>query len=262
MAFVIAEDNIRTAWFPVDGTSSVSLGAIVTWYQNGVIAIGAATGASNTTNKYVPLGIVVGGNTWDDDSTATSVTGVNTAAAQLARNWRGAEGAMYTKGDPAPLVKVALIDACSVIKGPIYNSTSGTAPTVSTAASGLSTTGFTCSATCGFTPVANNATHQWRSGTNAGVGPRIGTDTSTTVHTVAKAFPYTPVAGDTVVSVNVRPGNSCKAQLDATAMFIDTSAALTSDYYLLDVIELDLRIAGAETALFRFNADNFTAARA
>ena len=203
MGFSVVENEIRTVWMPVHASDTVYVGQIVgcglaTPADEGVLPIGAAAGASDTTGKAIPFGVVVGVNDYDPtfDTTykALSGTQVLSQANQLARSWRGVEGELWSKGDPQLFAQVAVIGPHTVIRGPIFNAAYGTAPSVRTVTTGSSDgLGFTASA-ADFTPVANNATHYCRTGANRGIS-RIGDDTSTTVTTNDKAFPYDIAVG-------------------------------------------------------------------
>lgn len=271
MAFEIAESTARTIWLPVDGTSTVYVGQIVymglaTPAGTGVITLGAASGASNTSNKFTPLGIIVGTNNrtplFNSTYMTEYITGVNSVAAQAARLPEGfgmAEG-MWSKSDPQPLVQVALIDQTTYIKGPIRNAALATAPTTQTVTTGAAGTGFTANA-AEFTPVAYNATALCLTGANAGLY-RISSDTSATVRTFAKYYPYTISVGDTFKNANIALG-TCRMQFDSTAQWIENSAALTSNYFTVEVIKISLGAAAEDCwAIFKFGGDNFTAARA
>lgn len=259
-------------WAPIDGTADIVHGMLVYYGKatpadtGGVIVMPAASGACDVTNQLIPWGVVIGDNNATPVSKALTtalvnkqyITGTDTAAAQLARDWRGAEG-MRSKGDPQPMVQVMPITPVTILKGYFRGSaTVGTTNiTETTAASGLSTTGATFTATFGFTGVAENSTLCYTSGANAGIY-RVRTDTGTTITTNTRAFPYTPVAGDKAKSVNVKQGY-CRMNVDTTyGLWIDNTAALTADYYIVNVYEINLTAeAGSEYCLFSFSIPTF-----
>lgn len=275
MGFEVVKNPLWTTWAPVDYNggggagytvyqgSIVSCGAATAAGQ-GVLCMGAAAGASDTTGKVIPFGVVIGTNdsnpTFNSTYKGNSILSVASQANQLARSFQGVEGT-FPKSDPMAMVQVAVIGKDTILKGPIFNAAYGTAPSVATVSTGSTDgLGFTASA-CDFTPVAYNATHFCRSGANKGL-MRVGYDTSTTVHTVRVAYPHDIAVGDTFCSVNLNFLGTCRAQFDATSTYVETSAALTSDYYLIDVLELHLEKPGEEYVVFKFNADQFCGARA
>jgi hypothetical protein len=235
--------------------------------EQGVLALGAATGASDTTGKNIPFGVVIGHNnrtpvyssTYNTEYTAS----VQTAAAQVARDYIGAEGT-WSKGDPQAMVQIAILDHQTVIKGKIFNSSWGTAPTEAVVTAWTAGgAGFTCGTTgFDFTPVAYNATIQCRSGANLGI-QRVPYDTNagTGARTFYIYWPYDNAVGTKFVGVNIARG-TCRAQFDSLSLFIDNSAALTTNYYLIDVFDISLSTAAEEYGVFRFNADQFCGVRA
>lgn len=252
-------------WAPVDNVDTAYIGQLVKSTGDGVGNIGAASGAADTTNKTSIFGLVVGMNdnhtnlTYDSTYNSQYITGVVTQAAQAARNYIGNEG-MYVKGDSQPLVKIAVIDATTVLRGYFYNSSFGTAASTLTVTTGSTTgLGFTSNA-CDFTPVANLATSYCRKGANAGLY-RISTDTSTTVETNQRAFRYDIAVGDQFVRLPVRQGQSY-VQTDAEAIFFDGSATPATDYWIINVLTLNFETAGREYCEFTFSPVHFDSARA
>ena len=274
MAFTIVHGNQeQLQWMPVEPAEVIRTGSIVTVDTatplEGVQPIGAAAGASNTTNKDIPLGVVVGNNahrhnvSWDSTNMAEQITQVAAGSVYgSTTEYEGVEGP-YAKGDRQAYVLVHRIDPSTVIRGPIFNAAVGTAPSVVTAtvASGGDGIGCTTGASDVAT-VANFATIFIRSGGNRGIYRTL-TSASDTAHTWLKAMPTDVAVGDTAVVINgLRPYGISYAQFDAEALYINCAAALTSDYYIIDVRRLDLSEAGNEYVEFTFNADNFCAARA
>jgi hypothetical protein len=110
--------------------------------------------------------------------------------------------------------------------------------------------------------VANFGTIYMRTGANRGIYRTV-TSASDTTHTWLKAMPHTIAIGDTAVVINgLRPYGIAKMQLDTESLYIDCSAALTSDYYIIHVVRLDLSVPGHEYVEFRFDGDNFCCIRA
>lgn len=261
-------------WCPVSSVAgsydTIYEGQLLQWNDivglDGVRPLGAAVGIADTTTEgHVPFGIAVGQNFLDPvyNSTYKGFSITSEAAHASTRSLTGVEGP-YAKGDKQAMVLVELINPSSIIKGRIFNATYGTAITVGTVTTGhASGTGFTCTAglSDASTPVAALGTVYCRSGLNAGMY-RMTTDTSATVKTVTPAFPYDIVAGDTFVNVQFKSGGTCYAQTDAESMFFTSAANPATDYWIIDVVKLDLSEAGNEYVLFRFNTDHFCRVRA
>jgi hypothetical protein len=276
MAEIAYKTDFQTVPFPLSGDAATVFyaGSIVTnvkankdLTQDGVLLMGAAVGAADTTAFKVPLGIVTGFNTFPRNEifsggaqymTAIASSGLHAASADYLGG-----GSEHTDMADGPKALVALLDPSTYIKARIYNSTWGTAISVgSVTAAGVSTTGagFTSSTVADYTPVAGLGTVYCRKGANRGAY-RVTSDTSTTVKTVYDYFKYDIAEGDQFVSVPIRLG-TCYLQLDATSRFIDASATPASNYYIVDVVELNLKEAGMEYAIFKFQPNQFDMARA
>lgn len=272
MGFKVKMGTSQRIWCPVDSAAgspdTLYVGQIVEAAGDGVLPINAAAGISDTTGKAVPFGVIVGTNNrnpvFDATYLSQKITGADTQALQLAREYFGAEG-QWGKGDPQALVEVELIDPTTVLEGPLFKTAYGTPPAVLTVASGTDTDGLmTANATTGawaVTPVADKCAIYCRSGANKGL-TRITIDTSTTQPVVDTAFPYVVAIGDTFVRVPFRPIGCSFVQFDSESMYIDVEANPATNYYILDVLSLDLSTPGKETMLFRFNADQFCKVRA
>lgn len=258
--------RVPTVWVPIVDSDQVYVGQIVESNANeGIAPVGAGAGADDTTGKVVPMGIVVGVNPYNEsyDSTYNLLTATDASPHGATTEFRSVEG-VWAKGDKQVLAEVALIFPSTVIAGPIYNAAYGTAPTVGTVTTG-STTGVAATCTGGASDVAGVAglaTVYFRSGANQG-SYRVTDDTSTTAVTWDKPTTYDVAVGDTLVRVNgLRPFGPSRAQFDSESLYVDCSAALTADYYGIDVIKLDLAEAGKEEVYFKFNADHFCLKRA
>uniref|UniRef100_A0A6M3ISJ7 Uncharacterized protein n=1 Tax=viral metagenome TaxID=1070528 RepID=A0A6M3ISJ7_9ZZZZ len=273
MGFSVIEHEIRQIWAPVnfiDTTDTLYEGQIVASSiaagqpaGEGLIPINAAAGHSDTTGRAVPFGVVLAGNdaepTYNSTYKGMSIASVGTQAAQLARNFRGAEG-MYAKGDPMALAKVSVIGTMTVLKGPIFLAAYGTACTVYTNTTASSSGDTITTTAVAQTPVTYNTTWYCRTGANKGLY-RVAYSTSTTSHTFYIHFPYAIAVGDTFVPVFLRVG-TCLGQFDAESTFIEQQPATGTNDYSLDVLEINLEKAGEEYAIFKFNADQFGAMRA
>lgn len=273
MGFTIAHGSPQKIWVPVEPAETLYMGAIVSidiaTPLEGVQPIGAAAGASNTTNKDVPLGVVVGMNSTAANRTYSSTNKAEYITQVAAGDVYGStteyvnvEGE-WSRGDRQAMVQIAVITPDTVLKGPIYNAAVGTAPTVVTVTTGDGGDGIGCTTgSADATTIANFATIYMRSGANMGIYRTL-TSNSATTHTWLKAMPSSIAVGDTAVVINgLRPYGPAYMQLDAEALYIDCSAALSSDYYRIIVHRLDLSTSGSEYVEFRFDGDNFCATRA
>ncbi len=268
--FEVVYSPHKPLWVPINGNggaTTVYVGQLVvagvTAAVDGVKAWVPA-GAGDTTVDQVPLGVVIGTDaaapSYNSTYKSESNTSVLTQAGLAARSYVGHEG-MWPKGDPAAMVQVAILSPEVGLKGRIFNGSYGTAIGVDTIATdngdGLA---FTCSA-LDHTPIPYNATVFARSGANKGVY-RITYDSSTTSKTVKIPFPHDFAVGDSIVGVNIAAFGTCKMMTDAAGTFIDNSAALTSNYIWIDVLELNLSEAGNEYAIFRINPLQYLSVRA
>lgn len=232
-------------------------------WPDGVSPAGAAQGAADTTHEAQLFGIAHGFNprtrTLDTTFGVETMTAVTSQSDQVARNI-GPYGGLEPFADPAPKVQIATITPLTPVRISIYNSTINTTISLltSTAVSGTGVSVTTNA--CDFTPIANLHTIYCRTGNNRGIY-RQGDDTSTTVAAFDKAFPRALAIGDTFVRVPLRMGLSY-IQLDAEGMFLDGSAAITTNYYLFHVDELHLEVAGDEHVVGFFDAIHFVGARA
>ena len=258
MGFQVVSSTPHLCWCPVDYGSAgdtLYVGQLVQSTGDGVAPLGAATGAYDTTDDKLVFGVVVGTNNgvtnFDSTYSAEKITSVSSQADLLARDCKMQEGP-WGKGDYQTMVQVAIIDSTTILRGPIRNGAIGTLMSVETVDS-ASTTGLGISIDGAFdqTAVADNATVYCRTGANMGLY-RIRTDSSNSEGTCAVAFPHDVAVGDTFVSANVRPIGMSKAQLDSESMYVENSAALTSDYYGIIVHKLDLADSGGECVEFRF----------
>lgn len=273
MGFSIIEGSPKVRWLPVEPGEVIYNGSIAAVNMSapleGVGVLPIAAGASNTTNKDRPLGVVLGNNNVEGNlaySTTYNAEYITQVAAGdvygSTTEYRGIEG-VWSKGDPQAMVKVALICPGTVLRGSLYNAAFGTAPTEVTVTTASGGDGIGC--TTGASDVATVAawsTLYARSGANKGIYRSL-TSASDTTHTWLKAMKADMAVGDTAVVMNgLRPYGNAIMQIDSEAQYIDCSAALTADYFKIVVHQLDLSIAGKEFVDFEFDSDNFCGARA
>jgi hypothetical protein len=201
----------------------------------------------------VPFGIVTATNNrnpvYSSTYNAEYISSLETAALVAARSDFAFQEGMLSKGDRAPMVKVALLDHSAIIEGPIRTGTINTAPgvvTVTTAGTALGATWVHSSAD--VTAVAENTTYHFRTGANAGLY-RVSHTASQTTGTFRIALNAGIAIGDTACVVNVAVGRTYLT-VDAEAMWVENGNHTAE--ILVDVIGMDLRTAGQETVLFRF----------
>ena len=264
MGFSIVHGSPHVLWAPIVDADTIYVGQIVACQANeGIVPIGAASGANDGTGKQVPWGIVIGTNNYTPvyDSTYQTDKIVDATPLASTTDFRGHDG-VWAKGDKVAMAKIALIDPCTIIRGSLYNAAVGTATTVGTVITG-DANGVSCTVNAlEVAGVATLASLYFRTGANAGAY-RITDDSSTTAVTWDKPTTAAVAIGDTLVRANgLRVLGPSRCQFDTESIYINTAAALTSDYWGIDVIRLDLREAGKEHVDFRFNADHFTLKRA
>ncbi len=261
--FSIVHCSPQTIWVPVLGGQTIYNGSIISGDTSalveGIQPLPIAAGASNTTNKDIPFGVVVGNNNLKSTVGADSYI---TAAAQTVAygstaQFQSVEGP-WAKGDPIAMVQVQVIDPTAVLRANLYDTTLGVAPppvAVSTASGADGKDCVTAAAT--VATVATYSTIYMRSGANMGVYRTL-TSASDATHTWLQAMKSAVAVGDSALILNgLRPYGLCKMQTDATARFIDVNAALTSDYFYVNVLRLDLSEAGNEYVEFQFGIENF-----
>ena len=251
---------------------TVYVGQLVYMANDGVLPKGAASGAADTTNKAnIIAGVVTGicevGSqvSYSSSYSANYIsTPANIAQSHLAARSEAVMGhaqGMWKVGDTDYKVLIAVVTPDTILEAPIYNAAFGTAPTEVTVTSG-STTGLGCTTgAIDFTPVSKNATIQCTSGANRGVA-RLIDSTSTTIHTWDRPMKEDIAVGDKFIAVNLPYFGAAKMQLDSESMFIDTSAALTSDYYSIFVYRLYMDDKNNVKAEFSFLPVHWDAYRA
>ena len=260
-----APEQIETVWCTVTKDDIVYAGQIVRVGNEGVLPLAVAAGKGDETNRTqaigvlgdgsannVPFGIVIGTNArtpaYDTTQLAERMTElVNTSATY--ETYTGVEGPLGQSRDS--MVEVAVIYPHTRIRGPLRQAAIGTALTTSTIASGASTLGAT-TGSLGCTSVAGMATIHFRNGGAAGEY-RVVDSASATIHTWDAATLGTPAVGDTCVMANCRSFGHSRMYIDSEAMYVDGSAALTSNYLYVNVLKLDLSEAGGEYVEFNFN---------
>jgi len=266
MGFKVVEGSPKVGWFPAscyNGPTVITyyIGQLVSWLGGGVYPLVAAAAAPEVTT--FPFGVIIGFNT--DPSTAVynstyqeeQASNVITQATLNAKSGKVAftEG-MMTKNEKQLMIKVALIKPdCTVLQGPIYKSTNGTAPGVVTC-NGVDSNGLTgmTHTAADATLVANNNMYACRTGSNRGLyRTSYGVATATTP-TFYSPWPYSWAIGDTFVAVNFGLGRQyVEFGAAGVGMFFDNADGLT-EAYVVNVHSMKLMTVGQEHATFTFAA--------
>lgn len=249
-------------WINVDRITGASLyvGQLVktdTGSFDGAAPLAAASGVYDVGGDQAIYGVVAGTNDLTPTFVATYgqyIAPVASAANQVARRQFGAFG-NQSKGDPCAKVLVDVCDPTTILRGDIYNATVGVAPTLLTVTTGSSTgAGFTSNA-CDVATVAGLCTAYCRKGANAGIY-RTTTSASTTIQTVTTCFPFPIAVGDQFVIVPLKQRGMSYGNITYTSgylgMGLDSSKTAATDYFGINVLEMDLSEAGKEHVIFRF----------
>ena len=267
----VVHGSPQLIWCTIKPTVTIYTGSLVcidlSGLDEGVIVRGQADGAADTTNKDVPLGVVVGNNLrnplWSNTYKAPYITeGAAGAPATSTTEFVNVGGA-FSKSERRGFVQVACITPSTVLRCPIYNNAVGTAPTLLTVTTG-SDPGLSCTTNATQnTPVADLDTIYFRTGANSGLY-RITDDTNTTTRTWDVATNNAVVAGDTAVNVPVRHTGFSYVRFgdDTVCSYLNCSETAATDYDVINVLRLDLEVAGREYVEFSFGGDHFDLLRA
>lgn len=281
MAFSIVHGVPQMQWYPVINTDTLYVGQLVICKNEGVEPLRQAFGVADSTHRTRANSILAEGNSSASNNTIFGlVVGTNArvpsfsttynteqivyaspnAATVTNETYFGAAGP-WAMGEKLAMVKVAILDPCITLRSPLYQSSSvvNTSPTVGTVTA--STSGLTATTgTVSVVGVASQSTVYFRTGSAAGAY-RITDDVSATVH--AWDVPLNSTGSnaqlnDTLVKVNLRPVGKCRAQVSNEALWINSGASVTTNYFSIDVVRLDLSSSGREYVDFRFDPVHFS----
>ena len=271
MAFTIVHpESHQTSWVPVAAGDTCYIGQIVgvdiATPLGGVIPWAAADGANSAHNDQ-PMGIVIGMNAtagnavYDTTYNCQSITAAaDTAIYGNTTQYRGVEGP-YSRGDHVAMVHIHHIDPTTIIRGDLFDTTYGVAPAALTFTTGCGGDGLDgVTNDTDVATVGSFASIYWRSGANMGIYRQIST-THINTHEWERETPGTTAIGDTAVIAPVNIFGPSHINIDAEAMFINTAADISSNYYVIHVRRLDLSVPGGEYVEFRIDGDNFCAIR-
>lgn len=270
MAFSIAHygEPPQVIWCQVTDGDTIYVGQLVKIGTNeGVDPLGSASGAADTTNKAIPLGIVVGTNRKVPQYSSTYKTEYITdvSPASNTNEYVLVDGP-YPKGDNVAMVEVAIITPNTVLRGPIFRGAVGTAltqNTVTAAQGGAIHATLDSGVTFADTSVTSTyETAYFRSGANRGTY-RVLDSRSSVGLTWDKPLKSSASNDDQVIIVpGLRPCGIARMQTDSEAMYIDGTANASSNYWSILVHRLDLAKTGEEYAEFRFSTCHFDPVRA
>ena len=261
MGFKIIHGNSQKLWCPITYQDTIYVGQLVKCQvDEGVVPLGAASGAADTTGKSVPWGVVIGTNNKNPLFNATYNTQYITDATPLASTteFTGVEGP-WSKGEQRAMVEVELITPETILRGQLFNAAFGTALAIGTTTAGDS---VSCTTNTLVVDTASYATIYFRTGANKGAY-RITDGASATAQTWDTPTYAAVAVGDTCVKAPIRMMGPAYCDFEATeSMYIAAEATYGTNYFVIDVIRLDLSVAGQEYVDFKFNADHFGLKRA
>ena len=266
MSFSVVHGSPQSIWVPMFYETTIYMGGIVSWDataasdREGLQMLPQAAGYWNDTNYDIPTGVAIGHNLRRPVFNTTGQCEYITSATPLASTTEFVShgGSEFPMGGREHFAKIALINPCTVLRGPLVDAAVTGAPAVGTVSVASGSDGLDCTASAASVAlVAGFASIYFRTGANAGAY-RVLDATSVTAHEWDTPC-YTAVAiGDTVVAVNVLPVGLSKVQLLATYMTgFDINEAVTSHYFGIDVIRLNLAEQYKEYVEFSFNPVNW-----
>jgi len=267
MGFQVVHNSPQTIWVPLLYGTTVYMGSIMAHDtsaiadREGMQMLPQAAGKWNDTNCDIPFGVAIGHNLRRPVFNTTYNTEYITSATphDSTTEFVSLDG-VWPKGGREHFVKVALIDPSTILRGNLVDSAVGTAPAVGTVTTGSGTDGLDCTTSAmSVATVAGYSTIYFRTGANKGTY-RCLDSASDTTHTWDTPCYKDVAVGDKAVAVNVLPVGLSRVQLLATGLTcFDIDEAVTSDYFGIDVIRLDLSEQYKEYVEFRWNIINFIA---
>ena len=265
----ISHGSPQTIWAPLEYGTTVYVGGPLTIVEStvtsheGMSMLPQATGANNDTAFNIPIGLAIGTNNRKPLTNSTGLCEyITSATPHDATGEFVLTGGPYILGGRESMVKMAVIDPCTMLKSKLVDASMSGAPAISTVstgdAAGVSCTGSAAS----VAGVQGYTTLYFRSGANKGtyrVSDRAASTTQFTWDTPTYKDVSTAAPWDTYVAVNLLPFGTCRAQLLATYMTaFDINADMTGpNYFAIDVIRLDLSEQYKEWVEFRWNIVNF-----
>ena len=268
MGFKVISGSPQTVWAPIADSDTIYIGQLVKCAGNeGIEPAGTASGAADTTGKGYLYGIVVGTNNSTPAYNSTYMTEYITDATPKASTtiFTGHEGP-WSKGDHQAMVEISIINPSTVVRAPIYKGAVGTVlPEMTVTASKGHYANCTIDTTYkhGFAGQTQHyETAYFRTGANAGTY-RLLTSSSTIGLTWDKSLYASASNDDKVIVVKgLRTNGYSKIFLDSESLFINNATTSTVNYYIGNVVRLDLRESGNEFCDFTFGPPHFDPKRA
>jgi hypothetical protein len=272
--FSVVHGSPQTIWCQIVDSDTIYTGQLLmsAHQDEGVAPLGQASGLADTTGKKVVFGVCVGNNartpTYNSTYKTESIT--DASPASNTAEFVGMEGPSG-KGGNEQWVQVAIVTPETVLRGPIFNRSYGTAlPECTVEASHGHANQCTIDTTpnyshLGATTVMSHKAYQcsyFRKGVNAGTY-RITDGNSSINFTWDKALRTAASHNDVIISVNgLKPWGHARMQTDTESMFIDGTAAASANNWEIFVHRLDLSTKGQEFCEFRFANQHFDFTRA
>ena len=270
MGFKVISGSPQTVWAPIADSDTIYIGQLVkcAGTGGGISPAGTASGAADTTGKGVLYGIVVGTNNSTPAYNSTYRTEYITDATPKASTtiFTGHEGP-WSKGDHCAMAEVSIINPSTVVRAPIFKGAVGTVlPEMTVTASkghyGQATIDTTLQH--GYSAgTSYYGTAYFRTGPNAGAYRLLTSQSSSICLTWDKDL-YAAASNDDKVIVvkGIRPNGLSKIFVDSESLFISNAVTSTVNYYLGQVVRLDLRESGNEFCDFTFAPPHFDLKRA
>ena len=257
-------------WMPVYRSTTIYNNSLVEMSNEGVIPMTVADNTDDSDDNTYCMGIVIANNLAEPLYNSTYKEEYITAGAAAdahdgsAIKYRGVSGP-YANGDASnrAMVLVEKIYPFTVLRAPLYNGAVGTAPSLLTATNTDGNgTAITTNST-DHTPADLKSSIYCRTGANAGAY-RITSGTDDAALTWDVAMKYDIAAGDTFVCVPLRPFGDSYIDFgtEPGCTYIDVGEDPVTEYFQIDVVRLDLRVAGEEFVEFTMSPNTLNFGRA
>jgi hypothetical protein len=260
--FGIVSGSPHLVWCQILKGEQLYIGQIVKSSGEGMTPIGKASGASDTSTKSVPYGIVVATNNATPvfDSTYNVETITESVASGNDREHNIPVGEPHGIFGQVDMVQVALIDNTTVIRGMIKSRAAGGGTNISARAITTAGTVTSVIAKGGFVGSyvdKDFETVYFVDGANAGQYRILDSASSINLKWDATLKVTTAVGDQVKIVPGLVPNGYGKTQFDAESMFINAKADASSNYYAINVIRLDLSEDGNEYVDFQFLPEHF-----
>ena len=265
----VIHGSSQAIWVPIEyaaGAMTIYVGAPVSVDEDdadgkdGIQVLAVAAGAANVDNGDVPIGVCIGTNLRKPLFNSTAKTEyITTSSPHDSTSEFVLTGGPYIGGGREAFAKIDVIDPCTVLRSKLVDSSMSGAPAVSTLTTGCGGDGVdSIGSACSVATIQGFSTMYVRTGANKGAYRILDGSASTTDFYWDTPMYADMAVDDTVVVVNVLPFGPSQVQLLATySTAFDIDEACTSDYFFIDVLQLNLAEQYKEYVDFRWNASNF-----